>query len=175
MNKESIFGNVALPPSSDELFSSAFPTNTGLDSSGFNPSAFADSLGGSSLSATSNGFDLGAFMKSFGGGNEGIFGSFGEGLNKVGGLSGLGDILGAGAGIFGAMNGKKQLDMSQDAFDFQKAAFNTNLANQATLTNNQLGDRNEYRQAAEGVRKGDAGYVNRDTYLKKHGVSGAGI
>ena len=171
----SIFGDAALPPTSKQLFNNSLPTGTGLDSSGFSMDTFNSAINNSPLNTTSGNFDLGSFIKNLNGGDNGIFGGFSEGLNKIGGLAGVADILGGVGGIFDAYNGSKQLGLAEDSFDFQKAAFNTNLANQSKLINNQLADQNIARQGHRGIVEGDAGYVNREDYLAKHGVSGKAI
>ncbi|WP_318465439.1 hypothetical protein [Photobacterium leiognathi] len=56
-------------------------------------------------------------------------------------LKGVGSVM-------GGWNAMQQLDLAKDAFNFQKDAYNTNLANQTQLTNQAMIDRQRARHSA---------------------------
>lgn len=70
---------------------------------------------------------------------------------KFGSLASYGKMLEGISSLFGAYQGGKQLDQAEEQFDFQKGIFNRNLANQATLTNQRIGDQDTARRAATGA------------------------
>lgn len=92
---------------------------------------------------------------------EGAFG----GKSNLGWLTGGAQAI---TGLAGAYTGLKQLGLAEDSFDFQKQAFNTNLENQARLTNEQL----RREQAGRNARNPNE-VVDLDAYMKQYGVQGA--
>lgn len=98
----------------------------------------------------------------FGGGGGGGDGWATNGVNALSGLS-------------NAWTGIEQLNLSEDIFDFQSNAFNTNLANEAKLINAQLGDRQSSRISSTGNNNAAGNYDSLDSYLAKNSVSGAPI
>lgn len=90
------------------------------------------------------------FMDSIGdwfGGSTGEGGMFG-GKSMFGGEGSTGwvsPVLQGVGGIMGGWNSMQQLDLAKDQFAFTKEAYQTNLANQTQLTNQQLLDRQTRR------------------------------
>lgn len=80
------------------------------------------------------------------------------------GLSALGSLL-------QAYNGYKQLQLGQDAFDFQKSAYNQDATNQATLVNSELEDRQKARISSTGNNNANGVYESLGTYLPKNRVA----
>jgi len=83
-----------------------------------------------------------------GGAAPGIFGGlFGGGASGGGGLGGL---LGGASDILGGLLGFGQNKLAKKTFNFQKDAFNANLANQVQSYNTSLEDRVRARHNTEG-------------------------
>lgn len=87
--------------------------------------------------------------------------SDGKGGTNQGVLSPL--ISGAGALVSGYL-GLKQYGLAKDQFNFQKQAYQTNLANQSKLTNAKLADRQAQRVA------NNPNSISVADYLQKYGV-----
>lgn len=97
---------------------------------------------------------------------------FGGGGGDMGGmLGGVSSALGAVGGIMGAVNAGKQLKLAEDMYGFQKDAYNQDSANQATMVNNQLEDRQIAREGYSGQSKNDARYGTIESYMDKNSVS----
>lgn len=67
----------------------------------------------------------------------------------------------------GAYTGLRQLSLAKDSFNFNKDVTETNLANQAKLTNSQLEDRQRARIASN-----PNAYQSLSEYMDKNAVSG---
>lgn len=67
----------------------------------------------------------------------------------------------------GAYTGLRQLSLAKDSFNFNKDVTETNLANQAKLTNAQLEDRQRARIASN-----PNAYQSLSEYMDKNAVSG---
>lgn len=95
------------------------------------------------------GFSLGGLLK-------------GTIMNEDGGLNldNITSIIGTAGGIYGAI---KQFGLAQDALDFSKETFKTNLANSTKSYNTALEDRAMSRYGATGMKQSDI-----DSYVKKH-------
>ncbi len=92
----------------------------------------------------------------------------------------LGDWAKIGTGAVQAYTGYKSLGLQKDALDFSRNSFNTNLANQATVLNSQMEDRQRARMSFSGkYGEDEAGQASLQadlqSYLTKHKVSGAAI
>jgi len=92
----------------------------------------------------------------------------------------LGDYTKLGTGVANAYLGYQGLQLGRDQFDFAKGSFNTNLANQAQLINNQMEDRQRARLSfGGGYSKDEAGQASLQadlqSYLKPRQVSGKAI
>jgi len=103
-------------------------------------------------------------------GNNDFFGGFFDGFfdgdTLTNSLTGLAQIMGAWGGL-------QQLNLAKDQFKFNKGAFNTNLANQANLTNSQLSDRQDRRVADAALNGANAQPVTSTAdYLRQFGASG---
>ncbi len=84
-------------------------------------------------------------------------------LNSLGGWNGinsLASIIGSVGNLYGAYQSN---ELAKDQFDFQKQAYNTNLANTIKSYNTALDDRIRSRTVAENGTQADA-----DAYLKKN-------
>lgn len=68
-------------------------------------------------------------------------------------------------GILGGWNGMQQLDLAKDQFAFTKEAYQTNLANQTQLTNQQLMD----RQTRRNIERPDL-FNNPDSQWQKQNL-----
>lgn len=80
-------------------------------------------------------------------------------LDNIGALA---SGIGSAANIYTAL---ANLGMARDQFDFQKQAYNTNLANQTQSYNTALEDRIRARYSAQGGTAADV-----DAYLQKHSL-----
>lgn len=98
----------------------------------------------------------------FGGGEGGGQGWAPQGLIA---LSGLGS----------AWTGMQQLELGKDTLDFNKAAYNTNLANQVQLTNSSLEDQQRARIGSTGNNNANGSYDSLSAYMDKSRVSGTGV
>lgn len=88
-----------------------------------------------------------------------LFGN-GKGLNlALGGVNAL-------SGLANVWNGMRQFDLQKDMFNFQKGAYNTDLANQSKLTNERLSTRQQTRNLDNPNTTPVA------DYMAKYGVSG---
>ena len=125
------------------------PSNTG---GAFNIDEFLSSLNSFSDGNNSNAPSVN------GGGN-----SFFSADNVNTGLTSLAQLL-------GAFSGMKQLDLAKDQFKFQKGAFQTNLANQANLTNSQLSDRQDMRNRDAALSGNTGAFQSTADYLNQFGA-----
>ena len=92
----------------------------------------------------------------------------------------LGDYTKLGTGVANAYLGYQGLQLGRDQFDFAKNSFNTNLANQAQLINNQMESQARDRLSFSGkYGRDEPGQANLQadlqSYLKPRQVSGAPI
>lgn len=92
------------------------------------------------------------------GGTPGV-GQDGNGLN-FGSLQGWGSVMGGIGSLAGAWNGLQQVRLAKDQFKFAKGMAETNLANQAAVTNQALRDRRSGRRAVFGGNKGTGAQVS---------------
>ena len=86
---------------------------------------------------------------------EGAFGKNGWG----------GTALGAASGLMQGFMGMKNYGLAKDQLNFQKEAFEKNLANQTKLTNNSLEDRQRARVASNA-----GAYQSVDDYMRQNRV-----
>lgn len=115
-------------------------------------------------------------------GNQYNQGKLIPGTNKGGSNDGFslgeyGSLAQAGVGLY---LGTKQLEGANDALDFSRNSFNTNLANQAQLINNDMESRYRSRLEATGrYGRGEEGQAalqsELQSYLKPRQVSGKAI
>lgn len=107
----------------------------------------------------------GGFMgKLFGSGTQeggNMFGSMGPNGWQPSGLS---QGLGLAKDLFGAWGGMQDRKLAKKQFNFTKEAFNKQYDAQKRLTNSQLRDRQQRRQAEGTARTGT------DEYMKQNGV-----
>lgn len=102
------------------------------------------------------------------------------GIPKDQGFS-LGDYTKLGTGVANAYLGYQGLKLGEKQFDFAKNSFNTNLANQAQLINNQMETQARDRLSFSGNydQKTDEGnaslQADLQSYLKPRQVSGKAI
>lgn len=88
---------------------------------------------------------------------------FGDAEGKTDGLVIPG--IAAGTGLANAFLGMKQFGLAEDQFDFQKKAFNKNFEVQKNLTNSNLSDRQNARNAAN-----PGAYASTADYMAQYGV-----
>jgi hypothetical protein len=100
-----------------------------------------------SLSMEDKGFDS---LKMFGAGAQG--------------LSALGSLV-------QAYNGYKQIQLGRDAFNFSKATYNQDTANQSRLVNSELEDRQKSRISSTGNNNAGGAYESLGSYMNKNRVS----
>jgi len=79
-------------------------------------------------------------------------------------MQGLGALL-------QAYNGYKQLQLGQDAFDFQKKSYNQDTSNQAKLVNSELEDRQKSRISSTGNNNANGVYESLASYMAKNAVN----
>lgn len=103
--------------------------------------------------------------KQFGGQNSGL----NEMLASPWGKLGFG--LQSAAGLFNAYNGYKQLGLAEDQFNFQRDYANTNLANQAAVTNADMEHRQRMRMESARIT-GDEADRRINAYMDKNSVRG---
>lgn len=149
-----------------------------LDTSGM-WEEFANSLGGSSGS-DNNGFGLAQSYNTF---NMGQTPQAGVGLGNnpyqvtspdwfsMGGAFGNGQTGGWVSpalqglqSLFSWSQGNKALDLAEDQFKFNKEITQKNLANQTSLLNTSMRDRQNARRAAS------SSYQDTDSYMREHGL-----
>ena len=116
------------------------------------PTTFMDQLGGAMSGINQRLQDWGVI-----GGKD----AQGNTFNGWGGLA-----LGAAQGIGNLYMGMKQYGLMQDQLNFSKDAFNKNYAVQKNLTNSQLADRQD-RRNAEGLMPGT---MSTADYMARYGV-----
>ncbi len=80
-------------------------------------------------------------------------------------LGQLGQIGTLGMGLAGAYNAYQQNKLQKKAFNFQRGATNRNIANQATVVNDQLADKGKMQAQMFGNKVGTADYNN---YIAKN-------
>lgn len=129
------------------LLQSIFPFGN-MNSFGAAPAAQAPVAGAAAGDAAATAVDTSkGFMENFGGA---------EGLETIfGGIEGLGNLYTA----------IQSLGMAQDTFDFNKKAWETNLANQTQTYNTSLEDTIRSRYVTEGKSDAEA-----DNYISKHSL-----
>ena len=66
--------------------------------------------------------------------------------------------------MFNWVQGNKALDLARDQFNFSKEMTQKNLANQTSLLNTAMRDRQNARRAAS------SSYQDTDSYMKEHGL-----
>ena len=108
-------------------------------------------------------------VKNDAGGDVGMFGGVFDDVS----LQDVGSILSGGAGAYQAYLGGKEVDLMEDQFKYNKQVFNRNLANQATLINSELEDRQRGRISAAGGESSK--YQSLGSYMDQNSVSGAAI
>lgn len=86
-------------------------------------------------------------------------------LDSIGGLQGLQLGIGGLSALGNLYFGSQQLGLAQDQFNFQKQAYNTNLANQTKAYNSALTDRISTRAKTNGLSDAE---VNK--YLSKYSM-----
>lgn len=91
------------------------------------------------------------------------------GKTNTGWLTGGAQAL---SGLAAAWTGMQQLDLAKDQFAFQKQAYATNLANQATITNSAVEDKWKRRAAVGGSDAATSQYGTLADYTAKRSVSG---
>jgi len=99
-------------------------------------------------------------MPKVGGTDTGFFAKGGGYQNVMAGLNAF-------SGLTNAYTGMKQLNLAEDAFDFNKDLSTVNLANQAQTVNSQLADRQRARIASN-----PNAYQSLDQYMANNAVSG---
>lgn len=80
-------------------------------------------------------------------------------------LSGYSDVLNAGANVFQAYTGSKQLGYAKDSLKESKRQFNANYDSQKSLTNTQMRDRQTARYSSN-----PNAYETPSSYMKKNGI-----
>lgn len=149
-----------------------------LDTSGM-WEEFASSLGGSSGS-DNNGFGLAQSIGAYNiGQNQQAGLGIGNNLYKtespdwfsMGGAFGNGQTGGWVSpalqglqSLFSWTQGNKALDLAEDQFKFNKEITQKNLANQTSLLNTSMRDRQNARRAAS------SSYQDTDSYMREHGL-----
>jgi hypothetical protein len=88
----------------------------------------------------------------------GMFGAASQGLSALGSL-------------VQAYNGYKQIQLGRDAFNFSKATYNQDTANQARLVNSELEDRQKARISSTGNNNSNGAYESLGSYMNKNRVS----
>lgn len=111
-----------------------------------NPFGFM-SAGNGSTAKTAKGFD-----------SIGLFGAASQGLSALGSL-------------VQAYNGYKQIQLGRDAFNFSKATYNQDTANQSRLVNSELEDRQKARISSTGNNNANGAYESLGSYMDKNRVS----
>jgi len=107
---------------------------------------------------------------SYGGVSTDFFGKDGI-FSSLGGLSGIGDLLGGGAQIFGALNARDQLDESKRQAGIAEQYASLNAYNQGSQVNTGLRDRQLARVASQGLPQGDPGkYQSVSSYMDQNRV-----
>ena len=87
------------------------------------------------------------------------------------GLKDISTGIGAASNLFNIYNGFKGLGLAEDSFNFNKGVTNTNLANQAKLTNEMLATRQATRLRSQGITGAENDAAVAD-FMSKYGVSG---
>ena len=87
------------------------------------------------------------------------------------GLKDISTGIGAASNLFNIYSGFKGLGLAEDSFNFNKGVTNTNLANQAKLTNEMLATRQATRLRSQGITGAENDAAVAD-FMSQYGVSG---
>jgi len=174
---DSVYGSLGNYGSQGDMFNNAFnsyqPGNLSSSMNGFGSNMQLNSSGSnmqlSPYGAMPNAQELYNIDFANGAGQNPGF------LESMGGFQGIGSILGGLGGLAQAYIGSQQLGLAEDSLDFQKGAFNKNMANQAQMVNSSLKNRYENISNMAGAGRTSRNYGTIDKYVADRGVDGGAI
>ena len=103
--------------------------------------------------------------------STGTGGGAGKGFNTLGMFGAASQGLSALGSLVQAYNGYKQIQLGRDAFNFSKATYNQDTANQSRLVNSELEDRQKARISSTGNNNSNGAYESLGSYMNKNRVS----